>query len=392
MIRSIFDRIFRKGGKVEDEIPTLPPGNIGLTIDLWIAQATSLRELRRYDLEQRKFEIAEAVALKRHAEQPNSMDALHSLGRIYLEAQKPENAAEIFLTMKDIGTKVGSAYWEESAITGLAHVSRLQATMKQSLGGRNINGIFYACQACGHLILFLGTHCPHCRFAPSTPHEVAVGIVLSTYDLKVPSLLHVSRRIQQNEKPADFISDFEKWVHEATSMSSVSAVQEKLKTSHADDFLDFHVLDTCQHCGVVARSSWLRECKKCQQPFDRPDLVNLAVCTHYIVQHFVWGMRESEPVAFSEFVTLLLNIEGKIIRHQKGPTDAEREWARQLMIAISPLWTENGGGTVKIKSPNDIRGTVVDKSIHPQLEEKIMHLEAELRYFAYLTSDQVGLF
>ncbi|RDI98933.1 tetratricopeptide repeat protein [Dyella solisilvae] len=392
MMGSFFDRFFKKDVESPVDVPVLPPGDIGHTVDLWIAQATSLRELRQYKLEKAKLAIAEAVARKRVQDQPESMEAWYALGRIYFEGQKPKEAAEAFFAIKDWAEKAGSAFWAREATQGLVRVSGLESRLEQNLRGRNINGMFYACQSCGILILYLGTHCPYCRFAPSTPDEAAAGLVLSIDHLRAPKLLQVARGIQQKEKPWEIIHGFGDAVRAMVDDPGVAAILSKLKESSADDFLDFRPLERCSSCGSITHSSWLLACDECGQALNNPDLVNLAICVHHITQHFVWGIHRSEAPEFAEFVTLLVNIQSMIIRHQRGPTDAERAWARQLLMRISPMWTQNMGGYVDATSLDAIRGTVVDESVNPQIGRTIRHLEGELRNFVRLTSDQVGLF
>ena len=391
-MESFLDKLFRKRSESEFDVPALPSGDIGPIIDTWIAQAQSLRELRLYAHEQRKLTIAEKVALKRIKEQPEAMGAWHSLGDVYLATQRAHEAAEAFLMIKNWSEKSGNTYWLEAATDGLIRVARLEATLQRVPYERNIIGMFYACQSCGNLILFLGSHCPHCKFAPATPHEAATGIVLSIMRFTVPDLLAVSRSIQWKEPPADFVDGFEEIVHSAEAEPSVAAVLGKLKEKSADDFLDFQALETCHECGNVTNHSWLSTCSNCGHKLNRPDLMNLALCVHRILQHFIWGIRRSESPEFAKLITLLVNIKYRIIRQQEGPTDAERTLARRLLEQISPLWTQNNGGYVEVKSPDCIRGCVVDESVHPQIGRTISSLEGELRNYTRLTSDQVGLF
>jgi rubrerythrin len=389
MIGSFLDRFRRGAGKPFEVEPLLSPGEIWPIIDVWIAQAVSLRALRKYDYEKQKLKIAESAALKRAAEQPDSKDVWFSLGRIYLAANQPDEATQAFQTLQKLATKGGNARLAQQAFDEQVRASRLRTAIEQSLKGKAIESMFYTCQACGHPILFLGSHCPHCKFAPSSREEVAIGVTLSTLHLHVPTLLQVSREIQKGRKPGEFMPELEEMARQA---GDGRGVLSKLERCKADDHLDFRMLETCHHCEAVSNPSWVRECQKCNTPLDRPELVELAICIDHLIQHLVWNIRRDKTESFSDFVTLLVNIKGNIVRNQTGPTDTERKWAHRLLVAISPIFTENGGGFVEVKSQEDIRGKVVDLSVNPNIGLTVDHLEGELRNFARLTSDQVGLF
>lgn len=358
-------------------------------VDIWIAQAESLQELRKYDYAKKKFNTAENMLSELASRQPNSMDVWFHLGRIYLASSQPDKATQAFHVLDALAKKAGNILVAKQALDGLSRSSRLRAVTEQSLEGKVAEGIFYTCQACGRPILFLGTHCPHCRFAPSTRDEVAIGIILSTLYLHAPQLLDASREIQKGRKPAEFMSQLKELIPRVDDRAGVLS---KLEQHKADDHLDFKLLEVCHHCGTVSKLSWVRECPKCNATLDRPDLVKLAICIDRLIQHFVWNIRRDMSKSFSDFLTLLVNVKGKIIRHQTGPAESERKWAHKLLLGISPIYTENGGGVVEIKSTDEINGKVLDPSIYPDIGLAVNHLEGELRAFARLTSGQVGLF
>lgn len=334
MIGSFFQRFRRSDIKPStayhvpyaEEIAPLLALRIDEVTDVWIAQAESLQQLRKYDYASRKLEMAASIALKGSREQPDSPGAWFTLGKIYLTLNQPDKAELAFRKMGALATSRCDKRDVELAQNGLARSSRLRTTNEQSLAGKVAEAMFYTCQSCGHPILFLGTHCPHCRFAPSTSEEVSIGIVLSTLYLDIPSLLNASREIQKGRNPNDFMPQLREMI---PRIDDGGAVLSKLEQSKADDHLDFRLLEACHQCGAAPRQSWVQKCQKCGEQLNRPDLVELAICIDRAIQHFVWNIRRDTSESFSDFVTLLVNVKSKIIRDQTGPTESQRKWAHK---------------------------------------------------------------
>ena len=397
MIGSFFQRFRRSDIKPStayrvpsaEEVAALLKLRIDEVTDVWIAQAESLQQLRKYGYARRKLEMAATIALEGSRERPDSPGVWFTLGKIYLALNQPDKADLAFRMMDTLARSCGDKRDVKLAQNGLARSSRLRTTNEQSLADKVAEAMFYTCQSCGHPILFLGTHCPHCRFAPSTNEEVAIGIILSTLYLDTSSMLNASREIQRGRKPNDFMPQLHEMI---PRIDDGGAVLSKLEQSKADDHLDFRLLEACHQCGTAPRQSWAHKCLKCGEPLNRPDLVELAICIDRAIQHFVWNIRRDSSESFSDFVTLLVNVKSKIIRDQTGPTESQRKWARKLLVGISPIYTDNGGGVIEVKSEEEIHGKVLDPSVHPQIELTIDHIEGELRNFARLISDQVSLF
>ena len=391
MIGSFFDR-FRRGEKPAlDRRPALPLGPIWPIVDIWLAQAASLHELRQYEVEKRKLKIAESAAFQRLEEQPQSTDAWFCLGRVYLAANEPEKAKDAFQMLQELAVKAGNAQLAKQAFDEEVRARQLEAAIGQSLKDRVIESIIHTCQSCGNTILFIGSHCPHGRFAPSNEEEVTIGSILSTAQCRVPTLLEISREIQKGRKPMDFIPELADSVREAPD-GHADAVLSKLERFKADDHLDSRTIEACPHCDAVSNPSWMRECHACKAPLDRPELVELLICISHLLQHLIWNIHRETSEPFSDFVILLVNVWGRIIRHQTGPTEAERKWVHQLLVKINPIWTENRGGLIEVHSLSHIRGKVMDVTVNPKVGLTVDHLEGELRNLIRLTSDQTGLF
>lgn len=189
----------------------------------------------------------------------------------------------------------------------------------------------------------------------------------------------------------DFMPELADRVREAPA-GHADAVLSKLEQRKADDHLDFRTFEACSHCDSVSNPSWVRECQTCKTPLNRPELLELLICISHLLQHLVWNIRRDTSEAFSDFMILLVNLWGRTMRHQTGPANAERKWVHQLLVDISPIWTESRGGLVEVHSITQIQGKVVNVSVNPKVGLTVDHLEAELRNFARLTSDQTGLF
>jgi hypothetical protein len=79
-------------------------------------------------------------------------------------------------------------------------------------------------------------------------------------------------------------------------------------------------------------------------------------------------------------------------RRPVGPTDAQRHKATELIVKLSPLYTQNGGGVVWVKSTNTVVSEVLNPNVHKDIGATIDFLRDELTHFLRLISDAVSLF
>ena len=393
MLRSMFERMRGRAPKEPHAPAPLPEAVIGPVLDVWLEQAASLHELRKHELANRKMAIAISVALENVTSHPASTFAWFELGRVQLAAKNPDEAKQAFEMLGVLGKNQKDESIVELANSAMLRAQRLRVEKDQSFSkDMVIEKLFYACQSCGRLVLFIGSHCPHCKFAPSTPAEVGLSVGLSTIYFHVPNMLNMSRDMQWGKNPHKSMPDLASFAKNY-SEEDAESVLSKLKRRAADDHLDFKMLESCNACGAGATNpSWVEDCEKCHQPLRRPALLRLAICIDHVLQHFVWNIKRSDSDDFSNFVTLMVNVKHSIIRNQTGPTDPQRRWAQSLVMKLSPLITDNGAGMVTLKDLQTITGQVLDAKINEGITATIENLVGELKHFVHLTSDQVSLF
>lgn len=393
MLRSMFERMRGRAPKEPHASAPLPEAVIGPVLDVWLEQAASLHELRKHELANRKMAIAISVASENVTSHPDSTFAWFELGRVQLAAKNPDEAKQAFEMLGVLGKNQKDKSIVELANSAMLRAQRLKVEKDQSFSKEMvIEKMFYACQSCGRLVLFIGSHCPHCKFAPSTPAEVGLAVGLSTINFRVPNILNMSRDMQWGRNPLKSMPDLHIFA-ESYSGEDAAPVLSKLKRRAADDHLDFKMLESCNVCGLVPTNpSWVDDCEKCHQPLRRPVLLRLAICIDHLLQHFVWNIKRSDSDNFSNFIALLVNVKHSIIRNQTGPTDHQRRWARGLVVKLSPLISDNGAGMVTLKDAQTITGQVLDPKINEGITATIENLVGELKYFVHLMSDQVSLF
>jgi len=247
----------------------------------------------------------------------------------------------------------------------------------------------YVCQGCGHLNLMLGEHCAHCRFAPENLEQARLSISLSSMHFKTATLLRIGANLQQGKNPFEFIDGLEALVK---SIDSDMGILQKIQDNQEDDHLDFKAIDRCASCGKKVWPSSATTCTHCNNPLDRSMLLRLAICVDRLLQQWIWTVHTSDAREFQQWVLLLVNMKYQLIRSQMSPTNVQRHKATQLLLQLSPLYTQNQGGLVRIKDPATVVSEVLDVSVHKDIGPTVDYLRDEVKHFLHLMSDSVSLF
>jgi hypothetical protein len=248
--------------------------------------------------------------------------------------------------------------------------------------------VCYVCQGCGNLNMMAGEHCAHCRFAPANFTDAQLTIVLSSSFFKTQTLLSIALQIQRGRKPHEFINGLDEMLD---SIDSDQGILKKIQDHQEDDYLNFKAWDKCQSCGHKVWPSSADTCPHCKQPLSRPTLLKLAICVMRLLSQLVWTIAATDSREFDQFVVLLLNLKYQLIRCQAGPTDAQRHKATQLLLKLSPLYTQNRGGLVCMTNPTTVLSEVIDPSVHQDIGPTVDYLRDEVKHFLHLMSDSVSL-
>lgn len=375
-------------------------------LDVWLERAASLKQLRMYDHAHRVMNMARGITLDSMQAEPSDPMAWVNIGRVQIADEKFDSAKEALNQAIELAKQCGNTEVEGFAGAALFQMHRQQPSASrekldltkpltqeeyQIYLRQASEKMIYVCQSCGRLNLMLGEHCAHCRFAPQNLKDVKLSITLSTVYFKIPTLLTVALQIQQGHKLHEFIPQRE--IDAAVNGSdSDQGILKKIKQNAEDDYLDFRTLDHCHSCAKVVWASNADICPSCHAKLNRSTLLKLAICVDRLLQQLIWNIRRSETDEFAELIILLVNLKYSLVRWQMAPTDAQRHAATELLLKISPLYTQNEGGVIWIKSADSVVGKVIDPNVHKDIGPTIGFLRDELQYFLRLVSDAVSLF
>lgn len=381
-----------------------PPNLVAYMLDVRLEQASSLKQLRMHDQAYRVMNMMRGITLESMQADPEDPMAWVNIGRVQIEDEKFESAKEVIDHARKLAKRSGN-----TQVEGITDILRFQLLRRQPKAsqetfdlsqpltgeqyqeymGKTLGEMFYVCQSCGHLNLMLGEHCPHCRFAPKNLRECQVSLSLSAMNCKTTTLVEIAQQIQRGRKPHEFIDNLDTIIKR---FPTDQGLLEKIEKNAEDDYLNFLAYDRCPACSKRVWPSSAEVCPHCQAKLDRPMLLKLALCVDRILQQLIWNLRRSDTEAYAQFVILLVNLKYLLVRKQQAPSDAQRHAAAELLLKISPLYAQNGGGVVWVKSPTKVVSEVLDFSVHKDIGPTMDFIRDELQHFLRLVSDAVSLF
>lgn len=385
-----------------EEAPS--PEVVAHILDVRLEQVASLKQLRMHDQANRVMNMMRGITLESMKADPENPMAWVNIGRVQLEDEKFDSVREVIDHAKSLAKQSGN-----EVVAGFADVLRFQLQRRQPKAsqesfdlskpltedqyqdymGKTLGEMFYVCQSCGHMNLMLGEHCSNCRFAPKDLSECQVSMALSAMNCKTATLVEIAQQIQRGRKPHEFIDNLDAIIQR---FPTDQGILEKIKNKAEDDYLNFLAYDRCPACSKRVWPSSAEVCPHCQAKLDRPMLLKLALCVDRILQQLIWNLRRSDTEAYAQFVILLVNLKYLLVRKQQAPSDAQRHAAAELLLKISPLYAQNGGGVVWVKSPTKVISEVLDFSVHKDIGPTMGFIRDELQHFLRLVSDAVSLF
>ena len=373
-------------------------------LDVWLERVASLKQLRMHDHAFRVMNMARGITLESMQANPADPMAWVNIGRVQIADEKFDSAKEVLNHAIELAQKCGNTEVEGFAGAALFQVLRQQPFASQKAFDltkpltheqyrdyqrQNLGKMFYVCQSCGHLNLMLGEHCAHCRYAPQDLSDLQLSVALCANNFDLPTLLQIAQKIQQGRKPFEFIDNLDTLLKQ---FDTDDGILEKIQRNAEDDHLDFKAIDHCPSCAKVVWSSSADACPSCHVRLNRPLLLKLAICVDRLLQQLIWNLRRSDTEAYAQFVILLVNLKYLLVRAQMAPTDAQRHAATELMLKISPLYAQNGGGCVWVKSATNVVSEVLNPEVHKDIGPTLDFIRDELKHLLHLISDAVSLF
>ncbi|QEE26140.1 hypothetical protein CS053_17715 [Rhodanobacter glycinis] len=388
----------------ESPHPATPPSLVACMLDVRLEQVSSLKQLRMHAQAYRVMNMMRGITLESMQADPEDPMAWVNIGRVQIEDEKFDSAKEAIAHARSLAKRSGNAQME-----GITDVLRFQLLRRQPKARQEsfdlsrpltedqyqeymsttLGEMFYVCQSCGHLNLMLGEHCSNCRFAPQSLNECQVSLALSAMHCKTTTLVEIAQQIQRGRKPHEFIDNLDAIIKR---FPTDQGILEKIKKNAEDDYLNFMAYDRCPACSKRVWPSSVDVCPHCHTKLDRPMLLKLALCVDRILQQLIWNLRRSDIAAYAQFVILLVNLKYLLVRKQQAPSDAQRQAAVDLLLKISPLYAQNGGGVVWVKSPTKVVSEVLDSAVHKDIGPTMDFIRDELLHFLRLVSDAVSLF
>lgn len=385
----------RPTGPVEpvlDSSEALPSRVVWNLLDVWLEQATSLSSLGLIQAAQRKLHIAADVAARSANANPASALAWVNLARVRVAAENWDGATSSL----DNARRLSKDSANQQMLLMIGYLADVISRRRGNADGcvlDGISGMFHICQKCGHIISFIGGHCPHCHFVPTSSDDVRMAIVLSRQFFSVPMLLSTAVKIQFREPPEKFIEPTElKYAFGKISDEDCDATLAKIELHAADDHLDFSALEKCDHCEHVVWESWADKCKSCSSPLLRPELRKFVICVERVLHHFIFFVRHENGSELTGVVTLLVWMKQAGLREQIGPSVAQRELLLANLPRLSPMYSQNGAGVVHVDKDCRIRGEVLNSRIDTSIDGTVQNFTRELAQLVRYLRNEISLF
>ena len=376
----------------DDATEALPPELGWYLFDVWLEQAKSLNALGMDQLADRKLKFAADVAARSVNGSSDSATAWINLARVRVVSENFDGAIEAL----NRGKELADLHHEEGAATMALYLAA-ELTRKRANGDGNdldiASGMFYVCQQCGHLVYYIGGHCPHCQFVPKTLSDVRLSMVLSRRFFRVETLLNVAVEILYRKKrPSQFIDSSElKSALDKVADDECMGVLRKIQDRLADDHLDFSALEYCKSCKALAWESWLDICRVCGAPLERPALAKFVICVERVLHHFILFVRHDKSNELAGVVTLLIWMKSAGLREQIGPSRALRDLVLANLPRLSPIYSQNDAGVVYVDKNYNVHGTTLKHEAN-EIDATIDNFVRELsQLMGYLKAD-ISLF
>jgi len=243
----------------------------------------------------------------------------------------------------------------------------------------------YSCIKCGRIINYVTMPCPHCKWLPETPSNLACSIVLSNPLIDVPSLLLLAREVFNGRTPQDVVLDFEKnarnYYEDPETKKQLKQLFSILKSNAYKNFPDTDTLRKCKHCGDRIVPSDETECYVCHNKIEWHESTRLLVCIDNLMWLFEQRVEITDNKYFSELVCLMVQMIFILLFKKEVPTQEQRSYALFLLNKVKTIADKNNGAIITT-DPDKMEIFLIEADKLEDSELFGTYLYRELVYFS----------
>jgi rubrerythrin len=337
-------------------ITNLSPEKVNSGIAVLLAQAETLKRLRREADLKRKLLWAMAIASDCCEAYPESALAKLNVARIARSAGAFDFAARML-------NQASRHKANEQTVQNIQYEKNLLVRENEIAGGSLVamaqRLLVYACQRCGRLIEYIAVPCMYCGWRPTTPLEVSHSGRLMTPRFNVWELLDIGRQIHAGRKPteivinladaaAEDIADPQSWYR-----GYVEDVIERVKSGY-ETYLCYIEVSMCKNCGTHVHRQDASQCPKCNAPVQMPPPLRLLNCLTRLSLHFQHNFHAPKSSEFELFIRYPISLQSKLYRLQETPSDRERAQVLTMMSKLGRFDVVNDLGAIDMTNPKTI--------------------------------------
>lgn len=350
-----------------------------------LSRAQSLLKLGRS--EEAAATYAEAKALAQgYAKQGPTNTQAQLLYAVYLVESNSVAEALTFLTELLNRRDLRLSDDERTQVAAELHaLRRRHPSMLGTQGNEQSFTQVYACQNCGRLHNFASLPCPHCGWYPENLEETACAIVLSNFQVSIPLLVSVSRKISNGRPAAEVVGNLHeiaaKYLQSAGHRETVEKMFSLLCDDDAKNGQRIEPLRQCSSCGTRILYSQADLCQSCNAGVELPDIVRLLMCVDNLLWLLEQRIEPSQTSEFAEFVCVLVAMGNDILRKQADPTVNQRMYALELLRKLKVLSDINQGAVVSLQEDDSLQIHVIKDRAREDSETYGIFIYQELLAF-----------
>ncbi len=353
-----------------------------------LEKASSLQKLGRPDEARGVLLETERIVEANVNRNSNSFQAHLLLGYFYMKAGIANRAIVIFERLLNTGE---FRLDEQQHLILSGQIQKLQrerpGSEKRLEGGIALSAYteIYSCQNCGRLINYVSMPCPHCRWSPSTPDEMARSVILSNNYIDVSLLLIIAREVSKGRSSREVVGNLDTMAQEVMSVpkkrESVDQIYRLLREGEQRQIRDLAMVRNHPECPKRRMWSGSDKCEKCGAQVRWSDAVRTLIC----MDNLLWLLEQRvEPLntePFSELVCVLVLMVNNLLRKQENPTSEQRQYALDLLSKIGGIADKNQGAIIDTTNPKALQIYLVKSNMLEDSETFGTFLYKELEFF-----------
>ncbi|MHB8564111.1 MAG: tetratricopeptide repeat protein [Acidiferrobacteraceae bacterium] len=366
-MKLMFRKFFSKGRSLKEEgVPASTAATPDMTeaiVEIFLAQADSLRRLGRTNDVERKLAIARATALECHHGSPKSAIAWLIGARVARAGGQFDLAESMLNAAANFGPtdhELHNIEYERSQIRRERDIAGGNAVvMAQRL-------IIYTCQRCGCLVEFITVPCMRCSWIPTTAREMAISVRLSIGNWTISELVGIGRAIMLGREITDVVPNIsdvaEQHIKDPASFDyrlvnqNMALIDQKRHDSH----YAWPSATTCAHCGQQSPMNWwLTACDKCGKNLTWSPPLRLMSALTRLVIHIQQNYKspsdhDPQSTEYHMFLCYLVMLQSKLYRLQDTPSEEERTQFIERLSAVHEFVSTGRLWAVEVAKPSAI--------------------------------------